>query len=118
MAAPNDVVVATAIANHNAQHRAADVHLDRVPADGGSQGDPNNNGQNVNALLVRSLPSIRRLAQRSVRIPPDNPFAAAAAAGDWLKGTRNPGGSRSIADPRSCGSPMSAEAAREEIDVS
>ena len=60
--------------------------------DGGSQGDPSNNGQNVNVLLgsiLRIDPSSR--ANGEYGIPPDNPFAGGGGLPEiWIKGTRNP----------------------------
>ena len=60
--------------------------------DGGSQGDPSNNGQNVNALLgsiLRVDPSTRTNGEYG--IPADNPFAGGGGLPEiWLKGTRNP----------------------------
>ena len=60
--------------------------------DGGSQNDPNNNGQNVNVLLgsiLRIDPSSRANGQYG--IPADNPFASGGGLPEiWLKGTRNP----------------------------
>jgi glucose/arabinose dehydrogenase len=60
--------------------------------DGGSQNDPNNNGQNPNALLASILrfdPSSR--ANGAYGIPADNPYVNGGALPEiWLKGTRNP----------------------------
>jgi glucose/arabinose dehydrogenase len=60
--------------------------------DGGSQGDPRNNGQNVNALLgsiLRIDPGARGNGEYG--IPADNPFAGGGGLPEiWLKGTRNP----------------------------
>ena len=60
--------------------------------DGGSQNDPSNNGQNVNALLgsmLRIDPNTRTSGEYG--IPADNPFAAGGGLPEiWLKGTRNP----------------------------
>jgi glucose/arabinose dehydrogenase len=60
--------------------------------DGGSQGDPRNNGQNVNALLgsiLRIDPNSR--ANGEYGVPADNPFASGGGLPEiWLKGTRNP----------------------------
>jgi len=62
--------------------------------DGGSGGDPNGNGQNINVLLgkilridVDSAPAMGL----QYAIPPDNPFANAAGRDEiWLYGLRNP----------------------------
>lgn len=58
--------------------------------DGGSQGDPNGNGQNVNVLLGKML----RLDVRGkdgYSIPADNPFASGGGAQEvWAWGLRNP----------------------------
>jgi glucose/arabinose dehydrogenase len=60
--------------------------------DGGSQNDPSNNGQNVNALLASILridPNSRTNGEYGV--PADNPFAAGGGSPEvWIKGTRNP----------------------------
>jgi glucose/arabinose dehydrogenase len=60
--------------------------------DGGSQNDPSNNGQNVNALLASILridPSSR--ANGEYGVPADNPFASGGGLPEiWIKGTRNP----------------------------
>ncbi|MGQ0712142.1 MAG: PQQ-dependent sugar dehydrogenase [Gemmatimonadaceae bacterium] len=58
--------------------------------DGGSGGDPDNNGQNINSLLGKLL----RLDVTSLPYtnPPDNPFAGATPGRDeiWAYGLRNP----------------------------
>ena len=60
--------------------------------DGGGQGDPYANGQNLNTLLagmVRIDPSGR--AQGGYTVPADNPWAAGGGAPEkWLEGLRNP----------------------------
>jgi glucose/arabinose dehydrogenase len=87
--------------------------------DGGSQGDPSNNGQNVNALLgsiLRIDPSSRTTGEYG--IPPDNPFAGGGGLPEiWLKGTRNPW---RFAFDRATGDLWIADVGgvlREEIDV-
>jgi uncharacterized repeat protein (TIGR03806 family) len=65
--------------------------------DGGFFGDPNGNGQNVNAVLGKILridpsgdayPSDSR---RNYRIPPGNPYAGGGGAPEWwARGLRNP----------------------------
>jgi hypothetical protein len=60
--------------------------------DGGSQNDPNGNGQNVNALLgsiLRIDPTSR--ANGEYGVPADNPFASGGGLPEiWIKGARNP----------------------------
>ena len=87
--------------------------------DGGSQGDPRNNGQNVNALLgsiLRIDPSSR--ANGEYGVPADNPFAGGGGLPEiWLKGTRNPW---RFAFDRATGDLWIADVGgtlREEIDV-
>jgi glucose/arabinose dehydrogenase len=81
-------------ANHNGGNIVfgPDGYLWLGYGDGGSQGDPSNNGQNVNALLgsiLRIDPNSR--ANGEYGIPPDNPFAAGGGLPEiWIKGTRNP----------------------------
>ncbi|MEO8099076.1 MAG: PQQ-dependent sugar dehydrogenase [Acidobacteriota bacterium] len=60
--------------------------------DGGSGGDPQNNGQNLNALLGKLLRIDVESAPGTVRIPPSNPFVnRAGARGEiWAYGLRNP----------------------------
>jgi len=62
--------------------------------DGGSQGDPMLNGQNLGVLLAKLLRiNPRPLGAKPYRIPPDNPFVdRAGARGEiWAYGLRNPG---------------------------
>ncbi|MEO8697679.1 MAG: PQQ-dependent sugar dehydrogenase [Acidimicrobiales bacterium] len=81
-------------ANHNGGNIVfgPDGYLWLGYGDGGSQGDPNNNGQNVNVLLgsiLRIDPSSRTNGEYG--IPADNPFAAGGGLPEiWIKGTRNP----------------------------
>ena len=62
--------------------------------DGGSEGDPLNNGQNVNVLLGKILrigvdPPFSPGLQYA--IPPDNPFTGGAGSSEiWAYGLRNP----------------------------
>jgi len=58
--------------------------------DGGSQGDPNGNGQNLKALLGKMLRI--DVNQEPYAIPPDNPFVNRADARSeiWAYGLRNP----------------------------
>lgn len=77
--------------NHNGGsiHFAPDGYLWIVTGDGGSGGDPNNNGQNKNSLLGKLL----RLDINSTgpyNIPPDNPFVGTDGADEvWAYGLRN-----------------------------
>lgn len=61
--------------------------------DGGSQGDPNGNGQNLGVLLAKMLRIDPRPAGgKPYGIPPDNPFVGRAGARPeiWAYGLRNP----------------------------
>jgi len=77
--------------NHNGGsiHFAPDGYLWIVTGDGGSGGDPNNNGQNKNSLLGKLL----RLDINSsgpYNIPPGNPFIGIDGADEvWAYGLRN-----------------------------
>ncbi|MEC3876870.1 PQQ-dependent sugar dehydrogenase [Chryseobacterium salviniae] len=77
--------------NHNGGsiHFAPDGYLWIVTGDGGSGGDPNNNGQNKNSLLGKLL----RLDINSTgpyNIPPGNPFVGTDGAYEvWAYGLRN-----------------------------
>ncbi|WP_066436569.1 PQQ-dependent sugar dehydrogenase [Chryseobacterium sp. CCH4-E10] len=77
--------------NHNGGsiHFAPDGYLWIVTGDGGSGGDPNNNGQNKNSLLGKLL----RLDINSsgpYNIPPGNPFVGVDGADEvWAYGLRN-----------------------------
>ncbi|AZA57930.1 PQQ-dependent sugar dehydrogenase [Chryseobacterium shandongense] len=77
--------------NHNGGsiHFAPDGYLWIVMGDGGSGGDPNNNGQNKNSLLGKLL----RLDINSsgpYNIPPGNPFVGVDGADEvWAYGLRN-----------------------------
>lgn len=77
--------------NHNGGsiHFAPDGYLWIVTGDGGSGGDPNNNGQNKNSLLGKLL----RLDINSTgpyNIPPNNPFVGTDGADEvWAYGLRN-----------------------------
>lgn len=77
--------------NHNGGsiHFAPDGYLWIVTGDGGSGGDPNNNGQNKNSLLGKLL----RLDINSTgpyNIPAGNPFVSVDGADEiWAYGLRN-----------------------------
>jgi glucose/arabinose dehydrogenase len=79
--------------NHNGGHLVfgPDGYLYVGLGDGGSQGDPNGNGQNTNVLLGKIL----RLdvdGETGYAIPPDNPFVGSTTARPevWAYGLRNP----------------------------
>jgi hypothetical protein len=78
--------------NHNGGHLAfgPDGYLYVATGDGGSGGDPQNNGQDLGTLLGKIL----RLDvdDGSAAIPPDNPFVSTPnARGEiWAYGLRNP----------------------------
>lgn len=81
-------------ANHNGgQVRfGPDGYLYIAMGDGGSAGDPQGNGQNLNTLLGKLLRIDVESTPGQVRIPPSNPFAnTAGARGEiWAYGLRNP----------------------------
>jgi glucose/arabinose dehydrogenase len=61
--------------------------------DGGSQGDPSGNGQNLGVLLAKMLRiAPRPIGEAPYRVPPDNPFIGRAGARPeiWAYGLRNP----------------------------
>jgi glucose/arabinose dehydrogenase len=60
--------------------------------DGGSGGDPNNNGQNTNSLLGKLLRIDVESGALPYGIPPGNPFAGSATSRQeiWAYGLRNP----------------------------
>jgi uncharacterized protein (TIGR03437 family) len=69
-----------------------DGYLYIAMGDGGSGGDPMNNGQRRDALLGKLLRIDVESDPGRVRIPPDNPFANMAGARPeiWAYGLRNP----------------------------
>jgi len=73
--------------NHNGGSLAfgPDGYLYAGLGDGGSQGDPNGNGQNINALLGKIL-RIDVNSGQPYAIPVDNPFGSEV----WAYGLRNP----------------------------
>ncbi|GGJ45451.1 PQQ-dependent sugar dehydrogenase [Deinococcus roseus] len=78
-------------ANHNGGHLAfgKDGYLYIGMGDGGSGGDPQNNGQNLNTFLGKML----RLDVSSLpyKIPKDNPFVGKDGKDEiWAYGLRNP----------------------------
>lgn len=78
-------------ANHNGGsiHFAPDGYLWISTGDGGSAGDPNNNGQNKNSLLGKML-RIDVNSTGAYNIPPDNPFVGVDGADEiWAYGLRN-----------------------------
>jgi glucose/arabinose dehydrogenase len=81
--------------NHNGGNLAfgPDGYLYIGMGDGGSQGDPNGNGQNLGVLLAKLLRiDPRPGGDAPYRIPPDNPFVGRAGARPevWAYGLRNP----------------------------
>ena len=86
--------------NHNGGDLAfgTDGYLYIGMGDGGSGGDPNGNGQNLNALLGKMLridvdgDDFPADATKNYAIPPSNPFAGATFGADeiWHYGLRNP----------------------------
>jgi glucose/arabinose dehydrogenase len=81
-------------ANHNGgQLRfGPDGYLYIGMGDGGSGGDPMNNGQSLGTLLGKILRLDVESAPGRVQIPPDNPFVNRAGARPeiWAYGLRNP----------------------------
>lgn len=80
-------------ANHNGGHLAfgPDGYLYIGMGDGGSQGDPQNNGQRLDTLLGKLLRIDVDVAQ-GYAIPQDNPFTGTSGALPeiWAYGLRNP----------------------------
>jgi glucose/arabinose dehydrogenase len=95
------LIVPQPFANHNGGQLAfgPDGYLYIGLGDGGSQGDPNGNGQNRKVLLAKILRidvDGPHAAGKAYGIPPDNPYAAGGfAPGEgrpevWAYGLRNP----------------------------
>ncbi len=89
--------VAQPYANHNggAVQFGPDGMLYIALGDGGSEGDPQGNGQRLDTLLAKILRIDVDTAPASGAtdvVPPDNPFLATAGAKPeiWLTGLRNP----------------------------
>jgi glucose/arabinose dehydrogenase len=81
--------------NHNGGNLVfgPDGYLYIGMGDGGSQGDPHGNGQNLGVLLAKMLRIDPRPAGgKPYGIPPDNPFVGRAGARPeiWAYGLRNP----------------------------
>jgi glucose/arabinose dehydrogenase len=85
--------IAQPFANHNGGQLAfgPDGYLYIGMGDGGSAGDPNNNGQNLGSLLGKIL-RIDVVGQSTYAIPVTNPFVGSATARPeiWAYGLRNP----------------------------
>jgi glucose/arabinose dehydrogenase len=81
-------------ANHNGGQLAfgPDGYLYIGTGDGGSGGDPLNNGQNTSVLLGKILRIDVESGRQPYTIPRDNPFIVALEARDeiWAYGLRNP----------------------------
>ena len=84
-------------ANHNggAVEFGPDGKLYIAMGDGGSEGDPQGNGQRVDTLLAKILRidvDANPAGGAAYAIPPDNPFVGVAGARPeiWLTGLRNP----------------------------
>ena len=61
--------------------------------DGGSEGDPNGNGQDIKNNLLASIIRIdvrNASSDHPYAIPPDNPFASSPNGATWAYGLRNP----------------------------
>jgi glucose/arabinose dehydrogenase len=84
--------VAQPYSNHNGGHLefGPDGYLYIAMGDGGSAGDPRNNGQNPNTLLGTLL-RIDIDSETPYAIPADNPYADGGGAPEiWITGLRNP----------------------------
>jgi glucose/arabinose dehydrogenase len=85
--------IAQPFSNHNGGQLAfgPDGYLYIGMGDGGSAGDPNNNGQSLSTLLGKIL-RIDIVGRSTYAIPPSNPFAGSSSARPeiWAYGLRNP----------------------------
>jgi glucose/arabinose dehydrogenase len=108
LADPESALVLLTVAQPFANHNGGQIHFGPVEGieqkrylyigmgDGGSAGDPSNNGQRDDTLLGKMLridPSTDPIpASPFYAIPPDNPAAAAGVplGAIWAKGLRNP----------------------------
>ena len=81
-------------ANHNGGQLAfgPDNNLYIGMGDGGSGGDPLNNGQTPGTLLGKTPADRRGVRRQPYRVPPDNPFLGSAGflPEIWALGLRNP----------------------------
>jgi glucose/arabinose dehydrogenase len=89
------LVIDQPFSNHNGGQLAFDPagNLYIGMGDGGSQGDPNGNGQRLDVLLAKILRiSPRPSGDEPYGIPPDNPFVGTDGARPeiWAYGLRNP----------------------------
>jgi glucose/arabinose dehydrogenase len=78
--------------NHNGGQLqiGPDGHLYAGIGDGGPQGDPEDDAQNINSLLGKVL-RIHPLPRGGYDVPPDNPYAGEAGADEiFALGVRNP----------------------------
>jgi len=86
--------IAQPFANHNGGHLAfgPDGYLYIGMGDGGSRGDPLNNGQSLNTLLGKILRIDVESGTQPYAIPPTNPFVSMPAYRSeiWAFGLRNP----------------------------
>ncbi|MEM9036416.1 MAG: PQQ-dependent sugar dehydrogenase [Actinomycetota bacterium] len=84
--------IAQPFSNHNGGDLAIgpDGFLYWAMGDGGSGGDPENNGQDLTTLLGSILRIAPTPADGGYAIPADNPFTGTGSGEIWLWGLRNP----------------------------